>query len=199
MATTKVPSLVRSNNRTLSQVIPDVYINDWLQAEEAFRDVFGKQLPEMQASVIATAIRAAALATLDQELRAIAQTSDNLRWYFCGNPLNKFLTGQRLTREEFYLLSAQGGMIIRSETDSEEAFVEFTHYLYEDDEQRGYIIPSQQPDSPPIPTGNGGWTQKVHVRMGIVPEKVRTSFLRPDQLNFFKDCKPELFSRFRKD
>ena len=31
-------------------------INDWLQAEEAFRDVFGKQLPEMQASVIATAI-----------------------------------------------------------------------------------------------------------------------------------------------
>ena len=34
-------------------------INDWLQAEEAFRDVFGKRLPEMQASVIATAIRAA--------------------------------------------------------------------------------------------------------------------------------------------
>ena len=34
-------------------------INDWLAAEEAFRDVFGKQLPEMQASAIATAIRAA--------------------------------------------------------------------------------------------------------------------------------------------
>ncbi|WPL19896.1 hypothetical protein Thiowin_05045 [Thiorhodovibrio winogradskyi] len=34
-------------------------IEDWLQAEEAFRDVFGKQLPELQAGVIASTIRAA--------------------------------------------------------------------------------------------------------------------------------------------
>ena len=33
-------------------------MDDWLLAEEAFRDVFGKQLPELQASVIATTIRA---------------------------------------------------------------------------------------------------------------------------------------------
>ena len=33
-------------------------ISDWIQADEAFRDVFGKQLPEMQASAIASAIRA---------------------------------------------------------------------------------------------------------------------------------------------
>jgi hypothetical protein len=32
-------------------------ITDWLEAEEAFRNVFGKQLPEMQASIIASAIR----------------------------------------------------------------------------------------------------------------------------------------------
>ncbi len=32
-------------------------INDWLEAEAAYRDVFGKQLPELQASVIAGAIR----------------------------------------------------------------------------------------------------------------------------------------------
>lgn len=32
-------------------------INDWLDAEAAYRDVFGKQLPELQASVIAEAIR----------------------------------------------------------------------------------------------------------------------------------------------
>ena len=32
-------------------------INDWLEAEAAYRDVFGKQLPELQASVIAEAIR----------------------------------------------------------------------------------------------------------------------------------------------
>jgi Family of unknown function (DUF6079) len=33
-------------------------IDDWLKAEEAFREVFGKKLPELQASVVATAIRA---------------------------------------------------------------------------------------------------------------------------------------------
>jgi hypothetical protein len=32
-------------------------IEDWLEAEEAFRDVFGKQLPELQAAIIAAAIR----------------------------------------------------------------------------------------------------------------------------------------------
>lgn len=32
-------------------------INDWLEAEAAFRDVFGKQLPELQPSMIAEAIR----------------------------------------------------------------------------------------------------------------------------------------------
>jgi hypothetical protein len=32
-------------------------INDWIEAEAAFRDVFGKQLPELQGSVIAEAIR----------------------------------------------------------------------------------------------------------------------------------------------
>jgi hypothetical protein len=32
-------------------------INDWLEAEAAYRDVFGKQLPELQASVIAEALR----------------------------------------------------------------------------------------------------------------------------------------------
>lgn len=140
-----------------------------------------------------------ALASLDQELRAIEQTSDNLRWYFCRNPLDKWLTGQQMNREEFYLLAAQGIIVIPSETCSEEAYEEFAHYLYEDNEQRGYINPSERPDPPPVPTGNGGRTQEVHLKIGIAPEEVRTSFLRADQLDFFKDFRPELFSRFRKD
>lgn len=48
-------------------------INDWLQSEEAFRDVFGKQLPEMQASVIATAIRAA-VGAAEEELHEVLTT-----------------------------------------------------------------------------------------------------------------------------
>ncbi|MBO6574434.1 MAG: BREX system P-loop protein BrxC [Rhodothermales bacterium] len=34
-------------------------INDWLECEEAYKDVFGKHLPELQASVIASSIRKA--------------------------------------------------------------------------------------------------------------------------------------------
>ena len=139
------------------------------------------------------------LTILDQELSDIAQTSDDLRWYFCRKPLEKWHTGQQLTREEFYLLAAQGIIVIPSETGSLEAYEEFAYYLYEDNELRGYINPSERPNPSPVPTGNGGSTQEVHLRIGIVPEEVRVSFLRTEQLNFFRNFKPELFSRFRKD
>ena len=46
-------------------------INDWLQSEEAFRDVFGKQIPELQASVVALAIRAA-IGEAEEELHEVA-------------------------------------------------------------------------------------------------------------------------------
>lgn len=48
-------------------------INDWLQAEEAFRDVFGKQLPELQASVIASAIREV-VGAAEEELHEVLTT-----------------------------------------------------------------------------------------------------------------------------
>ena len=48
-------------------------INDWIQAEAAFRDVFGKQLPEMQANVIATAVRAA-VGTVEEEIQEVLTT-----------------------------------------------------------------------------------------------------------------------------
>ena len=131
------------------------------------------------------------LAALDQELRAIAHSNDNLRWYFCRNPLDKWLTGQQLTREEFYLLAAQGILKIPSETGSEEAYEEFTNDLYEDNELRGYINPSERPEL------NGGWTPRL--KIGIVPEDVRKSFLSAHQKAFFRKFKPILFSRFRND
>ncbi|MES9819574.1 MAG: BREX system P-loop protein BrxC [Candidatus Thiodiazotropha sp.] len=48
-------------------------INDWLQAEEAFRDVFGKQLPELQAGVIATAI-CEAVGAAEEDLHEVLTT-----------------------------------------------------------------------------------------------------------------------------
>ena len=48
-------------------------INDWIQADAAFRDVFGKRLPEMQASVIASSIRSA-ISAADEELHEVLST-----------------------------------------------------------------------------------------------------------------------------
>ena len=48
-------------------------ISDWLQAEEAFRDVFGKQLPELQASVVASAI-CEAVGAAEEELHEVLTT-----------------------------------------------------------------------------------------------------------------------------
>jgi hypothetical protein len=133
------------------------------------------------------------------ELEQIAQTNNYLKYYFCSNPVNKHLNGQQLTREEFYLLAAQGIMIIPSQSGKEEVYKEFTHYLYEDNKQRGYINPSERPDPPPVKIGKGKRIYRTHLKLGIVPEKVRTSFLRADQLDYFKNFRPELFSRFRED
>lgn len=162
----------------------------WVWDNVVAKDVIPPQMPAEVSE---------ALTALDQELRSVEQLGGNLRWYFCSNPCQKWLAGQQLTREEFYLLAAQGVMRIPSESGMEEAYEEFTNYLYEDDEKIGYINPSEYPDSPPVPTGNGGWTGEVHLKVGIVPEEVRTSCLRPAQLDFFKNFKTELYSRFRKD
>jgi hypothetical protein len=162
----------------------------WVWDNVVAKDVIPTQMPA-EVSV--------ALAALDQELRSIEKLGGNLRWYFCSNPSQKWLAGQQLTREEFYILAAQGIMIIPSESGLEDAYEEFTHYFYEDDKKRGYINPLEYPDSPPTPAGHGGWTYKVHLKVGIVPEEVRTSCLRPAQLDFFKSFEPELFSRFREN
>jgi len=49
-----------------------------------------------------------ALAKIDREIRTVIETSDNIRWYFCSQPWRKWLEGQPLTREEYYLLAATG-------------------------------------------------------------------------------------------
>ena len=120
-------------------------------------------------------------------LREAKQICDELKYYFCQNSIYKLLLGQGLSREEFYLLAAQGILLIPSTTGLEQAHEEFAYYLYEDNNQKGYI----QPDQLPISEGTAQFT------MGVTPEDVRKEFLRPDQIEFFEKHRPNLFSRFR--
>lgn len=160
-------NLCKSINNPLS-VLKNVYKRDWDQ--ESF-------------------------AAIKQELCVIARRINDLRWYLCSNPLNKYLSGQQLTREEFYLLAAQGGLIVHSASGLE-AYDEWKYFLYEDNEIRGYINTSTPPPIPILPDKG---PQTIYCGLGVVPEDVRASFLSPDQTKFFKKFHSELFSRFRKD
>jgi hypothetical protein len=140
-----------------------------------------------------------AITALDEELVAIARTSDDLKWFFCRKALHIFAKGDRLTKEEFYLLAAQGVMRIPSETGIGEAYEDYNYYFYEDDERQGYINPSARPDPPPVRTQDGRVTQILSTRIGIVPEDAKISFLNEKQKDFFKKYKPDLFFRFKKD
>lgn len=124
---------------------------------------------------------------IHEKLREAKQICDELTYYFCENSIYKFLLGQALSREEYYLLAAQGILLIPSTTGLEQAHEEFAYYLYEDDNQKGYI----KPDQYPISEGTAACT------MGVTPENVRKEFLGPDQKEFFAKNRPHLFSRFR--
>ena len=137
-----------------------------------------------------------------QEVRYLIEISNDIRYYFCSQPVDKLIGGRPLTIEEFYLLAAMGDIHISSRTGNEESYEEFRHYLYEDDERRGYIIPSQKPDPlPPIsPTSNGIIWHKTHpLQIGLTPEDVRISYLKEDQKNYFEKYFPQVFCRFKNE
>ncbi|MGO9137236.1 MAG: hypothetical protein ACLQBC_06155 [Syntrophales bacterium] len=137
---------------------------------------------------------------LFEELETIDWTIKDLRFRFFRYPNNKWLTGQQLTREEYYLLAAQGILRIPSVSGLREAYEEYSlYYLYEDDEAKGYINPCQEPTSPPVPQANGSMKIKCGAILGITPEDVKTSFLREDQKDYFREFEPDLFSRFKKE
>ena len=135
------------------------------------------------------------LATIYERIIEIDQICVNLKYYFCRNSIDKLHRGQEMSKEELYLLAAQGLWVIPSESRSQEAYEEFAYYLYEDDDRKGYINSAQRPDPPPVPKG----MLYSGFNVGVTPEDVRIGFLQPKQKDFFEKYKPDLFARFRRD
>ncbi len=99
------------------------------------------------------------------------------------------MSGARLTEDEFYLCRLAGvsfpwaGSLGVGAAHDAQAF---DHHFYEDDKQMGYINP-QKTDS----TGR-------HDMLGIDPQEVRVSALRPAQREFWERYSPAVFARFRR-
>lgn len=157
----------------------------WIGDNVVAKDVIPSEMPNEVSDT---------LALLTKQIRTIKETNDNMRWYFCSQPLRKFLGAEPLTREEFYLLAAIGIVRIPSTTGKEEAYEEFRHFLYEDDKNRGYINPGKKPHPPSF---EGPGKVRVDLQIGMRPEDVKVEFLRKEQRDYFENFNPELFSRFR--
>jgi len=136
------------------------------------------------------------LRQLDQGLANIEKTNSELRDYFCSLPARKLLTGLPLTREEFYLLAAAGAITIPSES-GEGPYEEFMYYLYEDDEQCGYINLSETHLEQWVNVEAAGWETEPSLTLGVMPEDVDTSYLGDDQSAFLKKYRPKLYTRFK--
>lgn len=50
-----------------------------------------------------------------------AEICGSLKYYFCRNSIDKWITGEELSKEDFYLLAAQGVLVIPSESGLHEA------------------------------------------------------------------------------
>ncbi|MDY6954051.1 MAG: hypothetical protein SWE60_21310 [Thermodesulfobacteriota bacterium] len=136
------------------------------------------------------------LRDLDQALAHIEKTNGELRDYFCSLPVRKLLTGLPLTREEFYLLAAAGAITIPSES-GEGPYKEFMYYLYEDNEQCGYINLSETHSEQWVNVEAEGWEAEPCITLGVMPEDVDISYLGDDQRAFLKKHRPKLYARFK--
>ena len=113
---------------------------------------------------------------------------------FVDGPLNGFLSGRALTREEYYITAAAGLHCYTAKAAGLSTFDDFeifNFFYYEDEGRRCYINPSMHP--PPfgrIRLHGGG--------LGEPPEELSWSKLRPEQQSFFTEYLPSIADRFKR-
>jgi len=129
---------------------------------------------------------------LEKNLEIIERQSQDLFSQLFKVPLEKFLMGVKLSREEFYFLMAMniGLPIITAEMldlSSWNDFEFFSMFHYENEQIRCYINPGTK-DEPGI--------KKTGLQFGRFPEELDLGGLRLDQQEFFMKNLPDLYIRF---
>jgi hypothetical protein len=167
-------------------------LRKWLWKNMVAHDCLPQALPEDLKPIIERLTE-----RLAQVRSAACEAFENLS----ARPAAKFLRGERLTRTEYYLLTAAG---IFKEGGSKalglspyDDYDTFSFLHYEDEKRITYIDPSEKPFDPPREVSPGKFVQHVHPRLGIPPEEARLDALRPEQREFFKQHLPEIYKRFK--
>ena len=130
----------------------------------------------------------ALLETLQTQLQEVRAAETDAFDRYSAAPVAKFLHGQPLTPEEYYLVAAMRGgpwgTAFQLGLSPAEDYDVFQHLWYADEEGQSYINPELPP---PVPGRVRGF--------GVPPERLRRSALRPEQREFFRRHLPEVFGR----
>lgn len=116
-----------------------------------------------------------------------------------------FLSGKRLSREEFYILLASQTVEWTNKTMGLAAFDDYELFellRYEGEDQSGYIYLAADIDDLPAASPDD-WTlafiTRTYRKAIIAPEAIQWSTLSQKQRAFFKTYLPEMVGRFRHD
>ena len=157
-------------------------LREWLWKSTVAHDVLPRKLSDDLEAI---------LTQLAEQLWDVRLGAEEACARLQGLPLERMLSGLRLTREEYHLLSAQE---LFSEGTSKalglspyDDFEAFSMLCYEDERRIAYINPEEKPLKPGV----------VRVRSGISPEEVHTKALRPEQKEFFERYLPDVYRRFK--
>ena len=160
-------------------------VEAWAWEHVVASDVLPRQLPEPLG---------AHLTALERDLNAIRELARALFGRLCSDPSGKLLAGRMLSREEYYLCRAMGVDLGGAQELGLTELADYEVYrmlCYEDDQRFCYINVHRALDDPQ--------PQRVAARFGRSPENCRRRYLRPEQLAFFRDRLPEVYSRFSDD
>jgi hypothetical protein len=138
------------------------------------------------------AVPSALLQRLGGALESACRAARDIEASLWGDPVERFIKGFLLSREEYYLLAACGLVSYTCKSaglcdyDDYDILVQFH---YEDDERCCYINPTLEPRVPGF----------ISMRIGVAPEEISWHRLRSDQRAFFEQKLPEIAARFGRE
>ena len=137
----------------------------------------------------------------DDDLLEIADSARDIRnrvsdlfRRLCAEPSSKFLSGYRLSREQYYLTRAMGSDLLSAfelGLSPVPDHVLLHHMYYADDNIRCYVNPAAQ-----VRNADPDVEQRVGLRFGRPPEDLSRRSLRREQLAFLERYLPNVLSRF---
>ncbi len=168
-------------------------------AEQAMRDV--------RARLYQNGTRGFAL-ELDRSFESLDKSLQNVATFVHAidetntSLIIKAMSGQFLSREQFHLLSALGGLNYTNKdaglSDYDDYEV-FQNFCYDSGEVHAYITPTMEPLGPPV-TIDGTTTFKARAfNPGLPPEEIPWDRLKPEQRLFFERYLPDVAVRFNRE